>query len=111
MLVNYHFYVLQDDDVEPGIEACILVACHTLAHSPSNREAVTMSPLLEHAADRALGRGAPAAVCIPAMHTIAAVGGAQYEVRERGTVEAAQLSAAVIFPLHYVTSLTMVCCV
>lgn len=52
-------------------------ATGTLAQSTACREAVAKSELLQHACERSLGRGAPDAICIPAMHVMAAVGGAE----------------------------------
>jgi hypothetical protein len=84
----------QAEDVPLEMEACMLDATNTLAQSTVCREAIATSALLQHSAERSLGRGAPDAVCIPAMHVMAAVGGAQI-LQESRVFQAAFLSKPV----------------
>lgn len=85
---------MQAEDVPVSMEACIMDATCSLAQSKVCREAVALSALLGHASERALGRGAPEDVSIPAMHAIAAVGGAEF-LREESSILSALLSDSV----------------
>jgi hypothetical protein len=84
----------QVEDVPLETESCILDAVSTLARSTACREAIAASEVLHHAMERSLGRGAPDAMCIPAMHVIAAVSGAEI-LHESNNIQLAFLSDSV----------------